>query len=183
MMDMNDELDRIIKEISILQVQLASISARMSDMQSSLESLQKQAAMADRVEYPTTEEEKPEPSIVAEPQETVANTCIVEPVTTAYEPEQVVDAPSATADDVQNDGIEELRHFFTINDRYRFRRELFGNNNNEMADTLNVIEAMNNSAEAQDYVYNDLEWDPDNEEVQEFLTVVDRYFNERNVAL
>lgn len=71
----------------------------------------------------------------------------------------------------------ELRRMFTVNDKFRFRRELFGNSDTEFTDTLNLVEAMRNYNEAEDYFYNDLAWDAEASEVQEFMAVVNRYFN------
>jgi len=67
----------------------------------------------------------------------------------------------------------ELRRMFTVNDKFRFRRELFGNSD---TDTLNLVEAMRNYNEAEDYFYTDLSWDAEAPEVQEFMAVVNRYF-------
>ncbi len=71
----------------------------------------------------------------------------------------------------------DLRRAFTLNDRFRFRRELFGNNDNELADALNLVSAMNSLSEAEEYFYDDLGWDASNEEVKEFLSIISRHFN------
>ncbi|MDE7407302.1 MAG: hypothetical protein K2M76_02680, partial [Muribaculaceae bacterium] len=64
-------------------------------------------------------------------------------------------------------GLPELRRLFTLNDKYRFRRELFGNDNAAMTDTVNMLEAMTSLAEAEDYLYNDMGWDAESDEVKE----------------
>lgn len=65
---------------------------------------------------------------------------------------------------------------FTLNDRFRFRRELFRNSDEEFKETLEVIGTMSNMEEAEDYFYNDLCWDSDKEEVKEFMAVVAKHF-------
>lgn len=70
----------------------------------------------------------------------------------------------------------DLRRSFTINDKFRFRRELFGNSDSEFTDALNLVEAMNSPEEAEDYFYNDLGWDREQPEVVEFMTVIANYF-------
>lgn len=87
--------------------------------------------------------------------------------------EPAVEVPSR--DDARN-----LRQMFTINDKFRFRRELFGNSETEFADTLNLVSAMGSLAEAEDYFYGDLEWDADSEEVEAFMGIITRYFEARN---
>ncbi len=74
------------------------------------------------------------------------------------------------------DTMRDLRKAFSINDRYRFRRELFGNNEADMTDAINLVSAMTSMSEAEDYFYNDMEWDSDNEEVKDFMEIVARYF-------
>lgn len=74
----------------------------------------------------------------------------------------------------------DLRTAFTINDRFRFKRELFGNKDTELADALNMISAMSSFAEVQEYFFEDLEWDKDNPEVIDFLKIISNYFNNRN---
>lgn len=71
----------------------------------------------------------------------------------------------------------DIRKMFTINDRYRFRRELFCNNEVDFVDNLNLVQAMSCYEDAEDYFYNDLQWDSENEDVVEFMSVIFKYFN------
>ena len=73
----------------------------------------------------------------------------------------------------------DLRKAFSLNDRFRFRRELFGNSGAEMNDTLNLVEAMLNREEACDYFYHDLQWDRDNPEVIDFMAIIDKHFSNK----
>lgn len=70
----------------------------------------------------------------------------------------------------------DLKQAFTINDRYRFRRELFGNSDTEFIDMINLVSAMTSLAEAEEYFYGDLEWDQENEEVKDFMDIIALYF-------
>lgn len=65
---------------------------------------------------------------------------------------------------------------FTLNDRFRFRRELFRNSDEEFKETLEVIGSMSSMEEAEDYFFNDLCWDPAKEEVKEFMAIVGKHF-------
>lgn len=69
-----------------------------------------------------------------------------------------------------------LKQAFTLNDRFRYRRELFGNSDVEMNNTLNLVETMSSFAEAEDYFYGDLEWDKDSQEVADFMTIIRNHF-------
>lgn len=72
---------------------------------------------------------------------------------------------------------------FTINDRYRFRRELFGNSDAEMIDTLELLAAMSSADEAEEYLFDDLGWDRTNDDVADFMAIVRRRFADRPSAL
>ncbi len=73
---------------------------------------------------------------------------------------------------------KDLRKAFSLNDKFRFRRELFGNSDTDMTDTLNLVSAMSSQCEAEEYFYHDLEWDAENEEVQEFMAIIANHFKQ-----
>lgn len=75
------------------------------------------------------------------------------------------------------DNSKNLRRAFSINDRFRFRRELFSNSDTEMSDTLNMVEAMSSYAEAEDYFYVDLQWDSEMQEVKDFMDIIRKHFS------
>ncbi len=60
----------------------------------------------------------------------------------------------------------------SLNDRYRFRRELFNFSDEEMDEALEALSAMSSVEEVEDYFYNDLCWEPDDEVVREFMGMI-----------
>jgi hypothetical protein len=93
-----------------------------------------------------------------------------------------------TVDDVEVEELEapeeptsgkryEIRKLFSINDKFRFRRELFSNNISDFNVSLDLVTVMRRYDEAEDYFYNDLQWDRDNEDVIEFMNKIQEYFN------
>lgn len=74
------------------------------------------------------------------------------------------------------ESARDIHRALTINDRFRFKRELFGNSDAQLNDALDVIAAMNSYDEAEDYFYNDLVWDKDSEDVKDFMNVVANHF-------
>ncbi|MBE6314114.1 MAG: hypothetical protein E7079_04075 [Bacteroidales bacterium] len=78
---------------------------------------------------------------------------------------------------IVNVNRQDIRKMFTINDRYRFRRELFCNNEVDFVDNLNLVQAMSCYEDVEDYFYNDLQWDSENEDVVEFMSIIFKYFN------
>lgn len=68
--------------------------------------------------------------------------------------------------------VNDLTRAFTLNDKFRFRRELFHNSDADLNETLDVLQAMDSLDEAEDYLYNDLAWDPENTEVKAFIALI-----------
>lgn len=67
---------------------------------------------------------------------------------------------------------------FSINDKFRFRRELFNFSDEEMDDALSIAGQMNSVDEIEDYFYNDLCWDPENEDVVDFMKIITGHLSE-----
>lgn len=67
---------------------------------------------------------------------------------------------------------ESLLQAFTINDKFRFRRELFNGDEEDFDETLQLLAHMPDFEEARDYLEHDLLWDPKNDDVQAFLEIV-----------
>lgn len=72
---------------------------------------------------------------------------------------------------------QDLRRAFTLNDKFRYRRELFDSNDALFADTLNTLSAMHSLDEALDYLYKDMGWDPEDDNVKDFVATITNHFN------
>lgn len=72
---------------------------------------------------------------------------------------------------------DNLAKAFTLNDRFRFKRELFGGNDEDFTDTLQLLSEMDNYSEAEDYLLNDMMWKKDDPAVADFLAVLSRNMN------
>ncbi len=114
---------------------------------------------------PEEEQEEPEYEEIVMPQDDTTDTDNEEPI--------------RLDEKLARENSRNLRKAFSLNDMFRFRRELFGNSATEMTDTLNLIEAMSSLSEANDYFYNDLEWDASNPEVQDFMDIIAKHFSGR----
>ena len=68
------------------------------------------------------------------------------------------------------------RLVFSINDRYRYRRELFGGVDADFNDALSRVAAMDSYDEAEEYFIDELQWDPERPEVVDFMAVLRNYF-------
>lgn len=70
----------------------------------------------------------------------------------------------------------DIKKLFTLNDNYKFRRQLFSNSQQEYAQTLLMIEGMESTFEAEDYFYKTLGWDRENPDVKDFMSIISAYF-------
>lgn len=125
------------------------------------------------VEPEPEEEEDSEPEDEPEPEE--EEIVMPQDDTTDTDNEE----PIRLDEKLARENSRNLRKAFSLNDMFRFRRELFGNSATEMTDTLNLVEAMSSLSEANDYFYNDLEWDASNPEVQDFMDIIAKHFSGR----
>lgn len=87
-----------------------------------------------------------------------------------------IETPQSLEEKLARERAKDIFRAFTLNDKFRFRRELFRNSQDEFDDTLNVISQMSSITEAEEYIYDDLCWDPDNEDVKAFMDVVSKHF-------
>ena len=128
------------------------------------------------------EEPEPEEELEAEPEEELEPEIVPE-IEVEPEPEIIknVDetAPDAiiTLDEafIRNKA-KDLKSAFSLNDTFRFRRELFGNSAADMNDAIDLVNAMNSYEEAEDYFINDLGWDAESDEVGEFMEIIRNHF-------
>lgn len=77
---------------------------------------------------------------------------------------------------LQRTRSKDLKQAFSLNDMFRFRRELFGNSGAVMTDALHLVEAMQSYDEAEDYFYGDLGWDRESDDVKEFMETIKKHF-------
>lgn len=66
---------------------------------------------------------------------------------------------------------------FSINERFRFRKELFENSDADFNNTLALVASMENFEEAEDYFINEEGFDYSKPVVKEFMEVIKRYFS------
>ncbi len=64
---------------------------------------------------------------------------------------------------------------FTLNDKFRFIRDIFNGNERDFNDTLSLLADMEELSEAEDYLYNDMMLDRENPAVVDFVAVISRY--------
>lgn len=86
------------------------------------------------------------------------------------------DEPMRLDEMLQRSKSKDLKSAFSLNDTFRFRRELFSNSGAEMTDALHMVEAMHSFDEAEDYFYGDLGWDRESDDVKDFMAIIKNHF-------
>ena len=119
------------------------------------------------------EEKKAEASVASEACET--QEASVNPVLRPTVGE-ALETPETLDERIARERARDIKKAFTINDKFRFRRELFHDSQEEFDETLDIISGMASFGEAEEYFYDDLCWNPSDTEVMAFMETVSRHF-------
>lgn len=65
---------------------------------------------------------------------------------------------------------------FCLNDRYRFRRAIFGGSSAEFNAAMTHLATLDSYEEAEEYFYGDMGLDPEDQDVVDFMAVIKNYF-------
>lgn len=65
---------------------------------------------------------------------------------------------------------------FSINDRFRFIRTLFAGKADDFNGALAEVAALDSYEEAENFFFDEFEWQPEDAEVESFLNVIKTYF-------
>lgn len=104
--------------------------------------------------------------------EPIAEISVQEPVIMAEAKTEHTAQPEQKKNDAPVLNNVSLLKSFTLNDRFRFRRELFAGNDDDFNETLQLIADMESYTEAEDYLLCDLMWDRENPAVADFLEIL-----------
>ena len=104
----------------------------------------------------------------------------VPPVPTEFpiDDEPVAGAPLRVDEKLQRHLSRDIRKAFSINDRFRFQRELFAGSASAMNTAIEHIEMMNSYGNAELYFYSQLNWDREKDEVKDFMAIVRNHFQQ-----
>ncbi len=116
-----------------------------------------------------------EDEALPEPQEEMP----VPPVPTEFpvtEDESV--GPLRVDEKLQRHLSRDIRKAFSVNDRFRFQRELFAGSASAMNTAIEHIEMMSSYGNAELYFFSQLHWDRDSEVVKDFMAIVRNHFQQ-----
>lgn len=110
-----------------------------------------------------------------------------EPVVTVQaKPEKPAEAPHKPittekqgvflSDILEKKNLSDFRKAFSLNDRFRFRRELFGGNEEKMNKAISDLNDIHSYEESVTYLNNELKWNIEDEAVADFIKLLEKRF-------
>ena len=160
----DEEGEAIVAEEKPVVIAAAAETAAAAAEEAAAEEEEEEAAAAEEEEEEEEEEgKKEEPAIVEEP--------VVETVVKEEEPKSAVLGESLKLS-------AGLRHAISLNDSFRFSRELFGGNTDLMNRVIEQISVMSSYKTAVAFLSSKVELNEEKEAVNDFLELLKKYFNQ-----
>ena len=195
---MQERLEQLSEEISAVPVEASSSPVAEAEIEAPI--VEEQAPVIEEIEYPVKEpvvEEneattpgEDEPVIVQELQTAVEETVMEEPV---VEDEMEEKEAEDESEDDESLLIEEpkaavlgesikmaagLRHSISLNDSFRFSREIFGGDPELMNRVIEQISVMSSYKTAVAFLASKVSVNEENEAMADFLELLKKYFNQ-----
>ncbi len=188
-----DLTHKILNELHALETtQLEQLRKQMEEHAALIQNIPQPIAKP----QPVVEKSEPKPLPTPEPiiQPDPAPMQVVEPTPTAEpesasvpvaEPESVIEhevIPTDTKvslslnDQLEKKILSDFRKAFSLNDRFRFRRELFGGNEEKMNMVIADLNDIQSYEEAMDYLNNILKWNLEDPAVTDFIKMLEKRY-------
>ena len=146
----------------------STLEISVSDDEQSCEVAEKEYSVPENNEVVSEYNEEQEKNLVA----TVADMVDVRPSLNEIQQREVSVADSV----MDKNKVTDLIQSISLGDRFRFQRELFSNNGEEMMQVFHDLNAMKSLDEAHTYLQKNFRWDKDNESVKDFYALLNRKF-------
>ena len=144
----------------------STLENSVSDDEQSCEVAEKEYSVPENNEVVSEYNEEQEKNLVA----TVADMVDVQPSLNEIQQREVSVADSV----MDKNKVTDLIQSISLGDRFRFQRELFSNNGEEMMQVFHDLNAMKSLDEAHTYLQKNFRWDKDNESVKDFYALINR---------
>ena len=158
-----DEVAGSEEDSPVIIQSLESVVVKEDEEGEAIVAEEKPVVIAAAAETAEEEGKKEEPVIVEEP--------VVETVVKEEEPKSVVLGESLKLS-------AGLRHAISLNDSFRFSRELFGGNTDLMNRVIEQISVMSSYKTAVAFLSSKVELNEEKEAVNDFLELLKKYFNQ-----
>lgn len=78
---------------------------------------------------------------------------------------------------IQKKFLADFKKAFNLNDRFRFRRELFGGDENRMNKAIEDLNGLQSYEDSIDYLNEELKWNIEDEAVADFIKLLEKRFS------
>ncbi|WP_293740798.1 hypothetical protein [uncultured Parabacteroides sp.] len=104
-------------------------------------------------------------------------TPVEEPAAVQPEPVMPPERPGLFLNDLlEKKNLSDFRKAFSLNDRFRFRRELFGGDEARMNKAINDLNDLHSYEDSVTYLNNELKWNIEDEAVADFIKLLEKRF-------
>lgn len=168
----------LIKKAERLEAEAALVT-QMQEQESNYEPVQE-------MELPSVEELNEEKESVATPAEVtvVAEKTVSEPAASLSSAsshtttlEQSLPHSISLNEVIQKKFLADFRKAFSLNDRFRFRRELFGGDEGRMNEAISDLNELQSFEESITYLDKQLKWNVEDEAVADFIKLLEKRFS------
>jgi len=168
----------LIKKAERLEAE-AALATQMQEQESTYEPVQE-------MELPSVEELNEEKESVATPAEVtvVAEKTVSEPAASLSSAsshtttlEQSLPHSISLNEVIQKKFLADFRKAFSLNDRFRFRRELFGGDEGRMNEAISDLNELQSFEESITYLDKKLKWNVEDEAVADFIKLLEKRFS------
>jgi hypothetical protein len=168
----------LIKKAERLEAEAALVT-QMQEYESNYEPVQE-------MELPSVEELNEEKESVATPAEATvaAEKTVSEPAASlssasshATTLEQSLPHSISLNEVIQKKFLADFRKAFSLNDRFRFRRELFGGDEGRMNEAISDLNELQSFEESITYLDKKLKWNVEDEAVADFIKLLEKRFS------
>lgn len=168
----------LIKKAERLEAEAALVT-QMQEQESNYEPVQE-------MELPSVEELKEEEESVATPAAATvaAEKTVSEPAASlssasshATTLEQSLPHSISLNEVIQKKFLADFRKAFSLNDRFRFRRELFGGDEGRMNEAISDLNELQSFEESITYLDKKLKWNVEDEAVADFIKLLEKRFS------
>lgn len=168
----------LIKKAERLEAEAALVT-QMQEYESNYEPVQE-------MELPSVEELNEEKESVATPAEVTvaAEKTVSEPAASlssasshATTLEQSLPHSISLNEVIQKKFLADFRKAFSLNDRFRFRRELFGGDEGRMNEAISDLNELQSFEESITYLDKKLKWNVEDEAVADFIKLLEKRFS------
>ena len=168
----------LIKKAERLEAEAALVT-QMQEQESNYEPVQD-------MELPSVEELNEEKESVATPAEVtvVAEKTVSEPAASLSSAsshtttlEQSLPHSISLNEVIQKKFLADFRKAFSLNDRFRFRRELFGGDEGRMNEAISDLNELQSFEESITYLDKKLKWNVEDEAVADFIKLLEKRFS------